>query len=156
MRKMLRFFLTSLFLVSCLCSVSHAAQADHSDSVFSAEGFSSPQRIYDAKRSTYSSASGSGHVTISREDGISSLYIEFDRLPPVWTLTDPASGASVTCGEYTFLHEFVDVSALFGTSPKELQLTFPSGTVISDIYAFSAGELPDSKAYSGNSLNGKM
>ena len=142
MRRTLRFLFVSFFMILCLSSAAYGAQAEHSGATFSVEGFSQPQRIYDANRSTYSSASGEARVTVSRTDGISSLYIEFDRLPQLWTLTDPVSGSSLTCGENTFLHEFVDVSSLFTSTPNELVLTFPSGTAISDIYAFSAGDLP--------------
>jgi LmbE family N-acetylglucosaminyl deacetylase len=37
----------------------------------------------------------------------------------------------------------VDVKALFGTLPRQLTLHFEKGTVISEIYTFSDGELPD-------------
>ncbi len=143
---MMRTFLriaTTAFLLLCLLTVSVcAAQAAYDDTVTETEGISSPQRLFDASRSTYTRISDGASITLSRPDGIAALYIEFDRIPSEWTLTDPATGATVPAGQNAFLHEFVDISALFDPLPDSLTLTFPADTVIADIYAFSAGELP--------------
>ena len=120
----------------------YAQEAEYQNTVIVAEGFGSVAKLSDASRSTYADTAEGGTVTISREDGISALYIEFDRIPAGWRLTEPASGVSVSCGENGFLHEYVDVASLFGTSPQSLVMSFEAGTVIADIYGFGAGELP--------------
>jgi len=144
---MIRKYLLILSLCLCLAAAAAvpalAAEAEHQGASVEASGFSDAAKICDGKRSTYSGAAEDAVVTVSRDDGIGALYIEFDRIPAVWTLTDPAAGKSISCGENAFLHEFVDVAALFGTLPETLELHFPKGTVISEIYVFSAGELPD-------------
>ena len=140
-RTCFRIFITTLLLLCLLAVTSLAAEVSHMATVTDTEGITHPQRLFDGSRSTYSRISEGARVSLSRADGIAALYIEFDRIPQEWTLTH-ASGAAVSCGQNAFLHEFVDVSALFDTLPKELTLTFPAGTVIADIYAFSAGDLP--------------
>ncbi len=121
----------------------YAQEADYESTTVEVDGFNSPANIGDAKRSSYTSCNEKGTVTVSRSDGISSIYIEFDRIPQEWTLTDPATGTSVTCGENAFLHEYVDVAVLFGALPEKLVMEFAEGTAVSEIYAFSEGTLPD-------------
>jgi len=144
---MIRKYLSILSLFLCLAALTAvpalAAEADCQGACVEAVGFSDAAKLGDGKRSTYTRAEEDAAVTVSREGGIGALYIEFDRIPAVWTLTDPATGKSISCGENAFLHEFVDVAALFGTLPEALELHFPKGTAISEIYVFSAGELPD-------------
>ena len=139
-----------LYILSlCLCLAvlttlpALAAEAETDGAVVEASGFSEPAKISDGKRSTYSRTTQDAVVTVSRHGGIGALYIEFDRIPTVWTLTDPATGKSVSCGENAFLHEYVNVIALFCTTPEELVLSFEQGTAIAEIYVFSAGEMPD-------------
>lgn len=136
-------FVLTLFLGIGLFSITaYAEEAKHDGTVLSAEGFGKASSLFDGSRSTYTTAGENAVVTVQRTDGISGLYIEFDRIPSTWTLTDTATGVSVTCGENAFLHEYVDVEALFGSMPTNLVLSFPKGTVVADIYGFSAGELP--------------
>lgn len=121
----------------------HAQEADYKNTTLEATGFSAPEKLSDASTGSYTTASEGATVTLSREDGISGIYVKFDRLPKEWTLTNPSTGVTVTCGTNTFLHEYVDVAALFSELPKTLTLTFPEGVVIADIYGFSAGEIPE-------------
>ena len=133
--------LPAFLLCLCLSVPASAREAEYQDSALSAEGFSSPQRLWDADRGTYAAAGDGAVVRVTRTGGIASVYIEFDRLPQPWTLE--SGGKSYPCGEDGFLHQFVDVSGLTGGAPEEVALRFPRGTVIADIYAFSAGDLPD-------------
>ena len=143
MKKYLRFLAAAVFFAALFIATAGAEDAVYHDTAVKATGFSPSQNISDGSRYTYCTAGENATVTLTRKGGIASLYIEFDRLPSPWTLTDPTSGTSVVCGTHTFLHEFVDVSALFGGLPEALTLSFPEGIVIADLYAFSAGDLPD-------------
>lgn len=120
----------------------NAREADHQSTVVTAEGFQQTGHLSDGSRDTYVSTAEGGNITVSRSDGISAVYIEFDRIPTAWTLTDPVSGASVACGENAFLHEYVDVAELFQGSPESLVMSFEAGTAVADVYAFGEGELP--------------
>ena len=139
-KKFLSIFLISIILTNLIPLSLSAEEADYSKTVFNAENLPSAERLFDAKRSTYSTAGEESSITLSRDDGIAHIYIEFDRVPKEWTLT--ADGKSYTCGKQGFLHEYINLSDLCGIK-NELTLSFPSGTVISDIYAFCEGELPE-------------
>ncbi len=142
-RKFIAIILAVLSVISLFSFTATAAEAQYKDTGATSKGFSSNGNLFDAKRTTYTKAGGDASVTLSRDDGISHIYIEFDRTPSVWTITDNSSGKSEECGKYAFLHEYVNVEQIFEYSPKSVTLSFPEGTVIADIYGFSAGELPE-------------
>lgn len=142
-RNKIRFLTALTVLLACLTVAAHAQEAEYGDAVIEAAGFDAPGRICDGSRSTYAAASDTATVTVSRDGGVGALYIEFDDTPQQWTLTNPESGESVTGGQNGFLHEFVDVSALWGDLPDTLVLSFEGGTAIAEIYVFSQGEPPD-------------
>lgn len=135
--KHLRIFVLLILLCAALTVPAAAEEAVHTGAAFQAEGFSSSKRLWDGNQTTWSSAKDGGTVTVSRSDGIAGLYLLFDRLPQPWTLN-----REITCGEEGFLHQYVDVSALLGGPADSLTLEFPAGTALSEIYAFSPGELP--------------
>ena len=135
--KTLRAFALFLLLCAGLTVSAGAEEAVCTGTVFHAEGFSNSGRLWDGDQTTWSSAKDGGTVTVSRSDGIAGLYLLFDRLPQPWTLN-----GEIACGEEGFLHQYVDVSALLGGAADSLTLEFPAGTALSEIYAFSPGELP--------------
>lgn len=141
-RSGLRLLMLTLCLTLCLATAVYAEESDYQNTAVTAENFGDAQKFSDGDRLTYSAAGESAAITLSRPDGIAAIYLEFDRLPRTWTLTDPASGKSMTCGENAFLHEYVDVAALLGTVPQTLRLEFEKGTVLADVYGFSEGTLP--------------
>ena len=136
-RKTVRLIPALLLLLALFTLTAFADEAVCLDPVADPSGFRSAGYLMDGKRSTYSGTDADASVTLTDAGGIAALYIEFDRIPQPWTL----NGAD--CGQHGFLHEFVDVPALLGAPANTLTLSFPQGTVISEIYAFSAGELPD-------------
>ena len=143
MAKGFRYLIVLACLLACCTLSALAQQARYGDAAVQAEGFAAPGHLSDGSRATYTTASGPARVTLSRAEGMAALYMEFDRVPSPWTLTDPATGASLACGENGFLHEFVDLSSLGDGLPRELVLGFEEGTAVAELYAFSDGELPD-------------
>ncbi len=143
LKKSFRLFLSGLFVLALFSVAAFAQQAVYNDVSIETDGIRYPTYITDGNRNTFTGVTGAATVTVNRDGGIASLYIEFDRIPQSWTLTDPSTGKSFTCGQNAFLHEFVDVDKLFGSQPESLKLTFAQGTVIADLYAFSEGTLPD-------------
>ena len=121
----------------------YAQEADYRESRFRGEGVTKIERLCDANTDTYRTVEAGGRIQIGREDGISSIYIEFDRVPECYTLTDMATGERISCGENGFLHEFIALEELLGAKCSEVELSFDKETVIADIYAFSEGELPE-------------
>lgn len=135
--------LCALLLLLCPAGKVSAEEADYTTTQYQVEGFGDGGSLSDANRGTYTAvAEETGKVVVSREDGISALYIEFDRVPTVWSLTNVATGEVVECGTNAFLHEYVDVVGLFTELPLSLELSFAKGIVISDVYAFSSGDMP--------------
>ncbi len=118
-----------------------AAEAEHLNTVVEAAEISNLSRLTDGNRASYLNLSEENVLTVKREDGIAGLYLEFDRVPSPWELS--CGEEIITCGTNGFLHEYVDVKALFGSMVEEVELTFPTGTVLSEVYGFSDGELPD-------------
>ena len=141
MRRFLPLLLAVLS-VFMMFSFSATAEAEYKNTTATVSGFSSKNSLFDAKRNTYVKAGDNASVTLTREDGISHIYIEFDRTPTVWTIKDTSSDETAECGKYGFLHEYVNVEELFGYAPKSVKMSFQKGTVIADIYGLSSGELP--------------
>lgn len=137
------FILALLAGVWCFRGEAYAAEADYQSTQFTVEGFEAPARISDGNRTTYSRAETTATVTVTSTDGIEALYIEFDRLPNVWTLQNADTGESVICGQNSFLHEYVSVTGLFGSPAEKLILEFQTDTVVADVYGFGEGTLPD-------------
>lgn len=137
------FILALLAGVWCFRGTAYAAEADYQSTQFTVEGFEAPARISDGNRTTYSRAETTATVTVTSTDGIEALYIEFDRLPNVWTLQNADTGESVICGQNGFLHEYVSVTGLFGSPAEKLILEFQTDTVVADVYGFGEGVLPD-------------
>lgn len=142
-QKAALFFSTFLLAVFLLTVSASAEEAVYSGAVLTSEGFSSPSVLSDGDARSHTAAKDGGSVTITREGGISFLYIVFDRIPEQWTLTDSSGGAQSVCGENSFLHEYVDVSSKLGSTPETVRLDFPAGTSIDEIYAFGEGTVPD-------------
>ncbi|MBQ2310922.1 MAG: PIG-L family deacetylase [Firmicutes bacterium] len=94
---------------------------------------------------TYAKALKENHVTLSCKEGLSCVYVEFDWLPEGnWTITvlqNGTKGAPKECGGNGYLHDYQDLEKLFGYKPDTVDITFPEGTQIANVYAFS-GEAP--------------
>ena len=77
-------------------------------------------------------------ITISSEETIDGVYIKWESIPKPWTLK--AGDASISAGQYGFLHEYVKA----GKGTKSVTIQIPSGGAeIAEVYAFSEGALPD-------------
>lgn len=97
--------------------------------------------LTDGDEATYTKIAAGDSVTISLDEGISSLYIIFDRVYGEWTLSDGVT--DVVCGRNDFLHEYIDVTEEFSYSPESLTLTFSEQDCsLSELYIFGEGEVP--------------
>lgn len=106
-------------------------------------GFYTPVLLTDGDDRTYTATVSDGTVAIVCGTDIGSLYLIFDRIPTVWQITDMETGATFTCGQNGFLHEYIDMADIFGRTLKEVRLDFPTGISIDEIYVFSEGEVPE-------------
>lgn len=87
----------------------------------------------------YESGYASGtELTITSEEEMTGIYIKWDDKPGEWTLT--VGETELTYGQNDFLHEYVELPE----PATEVKITILSDNIdITDIYGFSAGELPD-------------
>lgn len=95
------------------------------------------ESLYDGETQTKEYFAGGTTITVSSNENIDSLYIEWDEEPVPWVLT--SGSQSIQCGADGFLHEYVKV----GGNSNSATITIPDrGATVVDIYAFSAGNLP--------------
>lgn len=108
------------------------------------ESFADFRQMFDKKHGFWQETAGPCSMTLSYETGIGSLYVMFAEPLGQYSLTNEDTGVTVTCGEYNFMHDFLDLTALFGTAPKSVTLSFTSETVcIRELYVFTPGQVPD-------------
>lgn len=107
-------------------------------------GYDSFAFLKDDILTTYQKSSGNTTITLENAAGMGSLYLLLHKQYGTYTVTDSATGASITAGAYGFLHEFIDLVDGFGYAPTKVTLTFANGAVqLSEIYVFSPGTVPD-------------
>ncbi len=131
-----------LALLTALALPAMADEADYTQTGIWAYGLENAYYITDGNDNTYTLSQGAT-VTVTREDGISGLYMIFDYPPERWTVTDTSSGESREFGVNGFIHEYADLEEAFGRMPSEVTVSLPQGTLISEIYGFGPGDLPD-------------
>lgn len=121
-----------------------------------AEGFADPSFLSNDDTSVYRTSNGDASVTLTHPEGIGALYILFDLEYGEYTVINNDDGTTAAAGKYNFLHEYIDLQALFGTLPHSVTLQFHNGSVrLSEIYALSAGTAPDFVQTWGTPLDGK-
>ncbi len=144
MKKFIIALISSLLLF-CLavCAFAENKEADYSATEISAVGFDYPQYIKDGKEKTYADTEGfeGSSITLKNNEGITHLYVIFDKIYGEWKLSDGKK--AVTVGKNGFLHEYIDVVSLFGNAPQTLTLSFDNDVYIVDVYGFTEGQLPD-------------
>ena len=90
------------------------------------------------------SSSPNASISLAHEGGIGSLYIIFELPYGTYTLTNNDTGETHTCGQYGFIHEFIDVEGIFGTAPVSVTLSFDQGPVtLHELSVYTPGEVPD-------------
>ena len=83
------------------------------------------------------------YFTLSHEKGIGSLYIIFQYEYTSYELVNNDTAEVITIFP-KYLHDFVDVRALFGTSPSSVTVRFTSGRAyFNEVYVFTPGRVPD-------------
>ena len=121
-----------------------------------AEGYSSVGFLTDGNIDTYRTSDAQAQITLENKDGIGGLYLLFDLEYGAYTIKNNDTGATETAGQHHFLHEYVDLKALFGACPKSVTLVFGNGSVrLSEIFALSDGTPPDFVQTWGQPLDGK-
>ena len=139
MRKIFRIVL--LLTLAVMAAFSATTAFAEGEVTIEPEGFAFPAALSDDDRLTWSAAGPENVVTVTCEDGLHSVYVQFDQVPvSTYTITDPATGKTIECGTNYFLHDYNNVEELFGSKPKKLELRFAEDAVLTDIYGYPGEE----------------
>ena len=107
-------------------------------------GFKSIGYLFNGREYGTECAAENASLTLECGEGIGYLYLIFSSKYGPYTVTNNDTGTTVTAGQHGFLHDLVDLSALFGTAPTSVTVDFISGPArLSELKAFSCGYLPD-------------
>ncbi len=107
-------------------------------------GFYESDRLFDGILVVPSDFSNHSWITLEYKDGIGSLYLIFHYEYGIYTVTNNDTGETAELGQNGFLHDFVDLEAIFGTAPSSVTLSFDNGPLrLNEICMFTTGQVPD-------------
>lgn len=136
--------LLPLYLPVSASAATEQAQDITKQTTATGSGYASFSFLFDKDVYTYRTSNSQMNLTLKNSDGMGSLYLLFDTEYGPYTVTNNDTGESYTAGTYRFLHEFIDLAAVFESIPTSVTLSFTSGTArLSELYVFSEGEAPD-------------
>lgn len=144
-RYALRVLLPVLFLLAALSfSVLPLLAAENTDTPareLTLNSLTTPEgnwtaALTDADYGTAAVFEADDRLSVSADSPVSSLYIEWSRVPSAWTLE--ADGQNTTFGTNGFLHEYVELPA----AAASFTIHMPAGGRIANIRAFSEGAVP--------------
>ena len=149
LRQLLCLFILGLILaVPCFASELNSEAAENVTSIkllTDSSGFFNTKAIFDNNQMSGNLSKENARITLTYDDGIGSIYLLFRQRNQPLTVTNHDTGESRTVGEDLFLHEFVDLTVLFGTSPHSVTVQFGTEPVyLAELTVFTPGEVPDS------------
>ena len=107
-------------------------------------GFHPHSRLFDGVFVVPTIFADHSWITLEYHQGIGSLYLVFHHEYGTYTATNNDTGVTAVLGENGFLHDFVDLVAIFGSAPSSVTLSFDSGDVwLNEICIFTPGQVPD-------------
>lgn len=108
------------------------------------KGFSGVNQLFDRRTKEPVKFRANTQLTLFHEAGIGSLYLVFDKEYGEYTITEPETQETYTAGTDRFLHEFLDLEAIFGKAPVRVVISFENGEgKLNELYAFTSGQTPD-------------
>lgn len=149
-----------LILALCLCAifacvgvspvhateVQETAQAENlteKDFFTASTGFPGVECLYDGVGDWGVQSGQYSSLSMASNKGIAYLSIRFGRPYATYTVTDTETGTAHQWNQ-KFIHDFIDLEALFGYIPTSVTLSFNNGYVILyEVTGYSAGELPE-------------
>ncbi len=107
------------------------------------DGVYAPEILWDNNPDNAVTVDEGCALTLEHPEGFGSLYFIFHMEYNGYTVTNNDTGAVHILGEKQFLHEFVDLTAVFGDAPKSITISFPNGNAqLREIYAYTTGAVP--------------
>lgn len=106
----------------------------------SGTGYEYHDFLTDGNAKKYYSSTGSCTVTVESSETFGALYLMFDLEYGQYTITDNITGQSQAAGQYSMLHEYVELDQ----PTTSVTLSFASGKVrLSEISAYTPGAVPE-------------
>ena len=156
LQKICRSILVLCCTLLCFAALSATVSAAESETTVMAEnisgrslvekqkGFPSVHQLFDKRTKEPNRFKKSAKLTLAHEAGIGSLYLVFDSEYGAYTVTDTETQQTHTAGTDGFLHEFLDLEAIFGKAPVRVDISFQNGEgKLNELYAFTSGQTPD-------------
>ena len=107
-------------------------------------GFPRNPPFFDGRWKQGKASQENAWFTLESEDGIGSLYLIFMKRENPYVIINNDTGESHTVGENLFIHDFVDLVALFGAAPSSVTVKFGAEPVyLNEVMVFTPGEVPD-------------
>ena len=128
--------LAGVFLALTAVNTTYAARESNIPFSMTASDGQSTDALQDKNRRTSNFFAKGSTLTITSEIKIHGIYLEWDIIPPVYSIT--CNGRAMNGGQNGFLHEFIEVEE----GSYKVELTFDSDVSLAEIYAFAAGEIP--------------
>lgn len=111
---------------------------------FSGSAYQNYGFLIDKNTGNYKKSAENGEIIIESTTDIGSLYLLFDLEHDAYQITDNETGTVIIAGENSFLHEFVDLSQVFGSDVNSVTIRFAGNSVfLGEIYVFSPGKVPN-------------
>lgn len=148
--KRLFSFLVTLSLCAAIAIPTHAqnltVQATEISGislVSDSSGFSSLKYLFNNKFWETQKTEDTAYLTLEHSEGIGSLYLSFMYPYGAYTVTNNDSGDTYTAGTDLFIHEFIDLTGIFGSAPSSVTVSFDNGPAhLHELDAFTEGEVP--------------
>lgn len=151
MKQCLSLLICFFLVLTLLSPLSTSAEENTAENisgqniVTGSSGFPSLGSLFDSKRYNGWNTADEASLTLSHENGIGSLYLTFGKTYEPYTITNDDTGETITAGEQSYYHDFVNLTEVFGTTPKTVTLTFSSGPVaLYELQVYGPGPVPDS------------
>lgn len=115
------------------------------DAITQAEGFPSRGYLYDGELTKAGTSQENASLTLEDDRGIGSLYLIYRTPYGSYTLVNNDTGQTYTAGTQDFIHEFLDLRAIFGQAPTSVTLQYDGGKArLCEVQAYTPGRVPDS------------
>ena len=147
--KLLRRFLLPSLLAALLLSVQVSAQEQMAreissmDLVADRSNMAYPAWLFNGDQMGFQTCGEGASITLSSEEGIGSVYMIFNVSHEPYAVCNHDSGEEVICGQENFLHDFLNLTELFGTAPASVTISFGEKPVqLSEMRVFTEGQVP--------------
>lgn len=141
-RSVLVMLLCLLIPFAAAAAQEEAQEFSNTGIIASSEGFAAHGYLFDGRRAEGMVTGENANLVLHHDAGIGSLYLTFQTTYAQYRVEDVESGKSHTVTD-GYIHGFVDLTALFGTSPKTVKVTFESGPApLFELRVFGEGQVP--------------